>query len=63
MNKDLGGGAVFPTGPLNTAFAKYFIGNSYLQMLTTERVPIGNVVFEPACRGGSPRRGRLERMA
>ena len=50
MNKDLGGGAVFPTGPLNTAFAKYFIGNSYLQMLTTERVPIGNVVFEPACR-------------
>ena len=50
MAKDLGGGAVFPVGELNTAFAKYFIGNSYLKMLTTERVPIGNVVFEPACR-------------
>ena len=49
MAKDLGGGAVFPVGELNTAFAKYFIGNSYLKMLTTERVPIGNVVFEPAC--------------
>ena len=50
MAKDLGGGAVFPVGELNTAFAKYFIGNSYLKMFTTERVPIGNVVFEPACR-------------
>ena len=50
MEKDLGGGAVFPVGGLNTAFAQYFTGNSYLKMLTTERVPIGNVVFEPACR-------------
>ena len=50
MAKDLGGGAVFPVGELNTAFAKYFIGNSYLKMLATGRVPIGNVVFEPACR-------------
>ena len=50
MEKDLGGGAVFPVGGLNTAFAQYFTGNSYLKMLTTARVPIGNVVFEPACR-------------
>ena len=50
MEKDLGGGAVFPVGGLNTAFAQYFTGNSYLKMLTTERVSIGNVVFEPACR-------------
>ena len=50
MERDLGGGAVFPVGGLNTAFAKYFTGNSYLKMLTTERVAIGNVVFEPACR-------------
>ena len=48
--KSLGGGAVFPLGEKNEAFAKYFIGQSYLSMLTTERVPIGNVTFEPGCR-------------
>ena len=48
--KSLGGGAVFPLGEENEAFAKYFIGQSYLSMLTTERVPIGNVTFEPGCR-------------
>ena len=46
--KSLGGGAVFPLGEKNEAFAKYFIGQSYLSMLTTERVPIGNVTFERA---------------
>ena len=50
MEKDLGGGNVFPIGPLNTAYARYFTGNSYLSMLVSERVPIGNVVFEPGCR-------------
>ena len=50
MEKDLGGGAVFEIGELNTAFAQYFIGQSYLKMLTTERVGIGNVTFEPGCR-------------
>ena len=42
--------SVFKTGGKNDAFAKYFIGQSYLNMLTTERVPIGNVTFEPGCR-------------
>lgn len=42
--------SVFPTGEFNSAFAQYFIGNSYLNMLTTEQVPIGNVTFEPGCR-------------
>ena len=28
----------------------YFIGQSYLKMLTTERVGVGNVTFEPGCR-------------
>lgn len=42
--------SVFKTGEKNEAFAKYFIGQSYLNMLTTERVPIGNVTFEPGCR-------------
>lgn len=42
--------SVFPTGEKNTAFAKYFVGQSWLNMLTTEGVSIGNVTFEPKCR-------------
>lgn len=42
--------SVFPTGKPNAAFAAYFIGQSYLHMLSTEQVVIGNVTFEPACR-------------
>ena len=37
-------------GDKNEAFADYFIGQSYLQMLSTEQVPIANVTFEPGCR-------------
>lgn len=42
--------SIFPTGEKNTAFAKYFVGQSWLNMLTTEGVAIGNVTFEPECR-------------
>lgn len=42
--------SVFKTGNSNEAFAKYFVGQSYLNMLTTERLSVGNVTFEPACR-------------
>lgn len=42
--------SVFGIGEPNTAFAQYFKGQSYLNMLTVERVAIGNVVFEPGCR-------------
>ena len=42
--------SVFPVGGKNEAFAKYFVGQSYLNMLTTEGVVIGNVTFEPGCR-------------
>ena len=42
--------SVFPAGGKNEAFAKYFVGQSYLNMLTTEGVAIGNVTFEPGCR-------------
>jgi len=42
--------SVFPMGETNDAFAKYFIGQSYLNMLSTEQVVIGNVTFEPKCR-------------
>ena len=41
---------VFPRGGENTAYARYFTGISYLNMLTTQGVPIGNVTFEPGCR-------------
>ena len=39
-----------PMGEKNEAFAQYFVGQSYLNMLSTERVTIGNVTFEPGCR-------------
>ena len=42
--------SVFPMGEKNAAFAQYFVGQSYLNMLSTERVTIGNVTFEPGCR-------------
>ena len=41
---------VFPMGEKNEAYAKYFKGQSYLNMLSTEQVVIGNVAFEPGCR-------------
>lgn len=47
MKKEL---SVFPTGSENRAYAEYFTGMSYLNMLSTEQVPIGNVTFEPGCR-------------
>ena len=40
----------FAQGGANTAYARYFVGNSYLNMLSTEGVVIGNVTFEPGCR-------------
>ena len=41
---------IFPRGSENTAFAQYFVGQSYLNMLSLEQVVIGNVTFEPGCR-------------
>ena len=41
---------IFPRGGENTAFARYCVGRSYLNMLSTEQVSIGNVTFEPGCR-------------
>ncbi len=37
-------------GEPNAAYAKYFKGNSYLNMLSKEQVGIANVTFEPKCR-------------
>lgn len=45
-------GGMFGLGEPNSAFAKYFVGNSYLNPLTNpeESVFIANVTFEPGCR-------------
>lgn len=43
----------FGTGNPNDAFAKYFIGNSFLNPLTNPKdtaVFLANVTFEPGCR-------------
>lgn len=41
---------MFPIGAPNDAFAKYFIGQSYLAPISKSQVGIFNVTFEPACR-------------
>lgn len=41
---------IFPIGEKNEAYAQYFDGQSYLNMLSLEPVVIGNVTFEPGCR-------------
>ena len=41
---------IFPIGEPNTAYAKYFTGNSYLAPISTEQIPFFNVTFEPGCR-------------
>lgn len=46
----LGESMVFPIGEPNDAYAQYFIGQSYLAPLITERVFVSNVTFEPGCR-------------
>lgn len=49
---DLPRGGMFGLGQPNTAYAKYFIGKSYLKPLTdgTKTVFMANVTFEPSCR-------------
>lgn len=43
---------IFGLGRENSAYAKYFIGTSYLNVLTSpaDGVFMANVTFEPACR-------------
>ena len=46
-------GGFFGLGNPNTAYAQYFIGNSYLNQLTKpgeSSISIANVTFEPGCR-------------
>ena len=41
---------MFPIGNENTAYAKYFIGKSYIASLSEQQVKMHNVTFEPKCR-------------
>ncbi|NCB92844.1 MAG: cupin domain-containing protein [Clostridia bacterium] len=41
---------MFPIGAPNDAFAKFFVGQSYLAPVSSSQVGIFNVTFEPACR-------------
>lgn len=51
-NSSVPGDLPFEVGNPNIAYAKYFIGNSYLANLATGegKMPVHNVTFEPACR-------------
>lgn len=47
------GANAFGKGAANTAYAQYFVGNSYLNPLTDPQVTalhLSNVTFEPGCR-------------
>lgn len=50
MNNNVEKAGLFGLGKPNDAFAQYFIGQSYLNPVTLEGVPIYNVTFEPKCR-------------
>ena len=41
---------IFPVGEPNDAYARYFIGRSYLASVSSEQLNIANVTFEPGCR-------------
>lgn len=41
---------IFPIGEPNTAYARYFIGNSYLTPISSDQISVANVTFEPGCR-------------
>lgn len=41
---------MFPIGIPNDAYAKYFIGQSYIAPISTNQIKMFNVTFEPKCR-------------
>ena len=44
------GKGIFPLGEKNEAYADYFTGTSYLDLLNREGLIVANVTFEPRCR-------------
>ena len=52
-NEEVKKGVIFPIGDKNTAYAQYFVGQSYLNSLVADpevNVGVGTVTFEPGCR-------------
>ena len=52
-NENVKKGIIFPLGKENVAYAKDFIGKSYLEPLVNDpkaNVSVSNVTFEPGCR-------------
>lgn len=49
---DIKHGGIFGLGEENKAYEKYFVGKSYLRLLSNPKDPIAisNVTFEPGCR-------------
>ena len=49
---DIKHGGIFGLGEENKAYEKYFVGKSYLKLLSNPKDPIAisNVTFEPGCR-------------
>ncbi|MGY5612484.1 cupin domain-containing protein [Vibrio brasiliensis] len=50
QEKLFNGKGIFARGPENVAYADYFTGTSYLELLTTAGIVVANVTFEPGCR-------------
>ena len=50
QDDNMQGGDIFPRGKKNDAYAQYFTGASYQNVLSTEIAYIRNVTFEPGCR-------------
>jgi len=59
-NEEVKKGVIFPIGDKNTAYAQYFVGQSYLNSLVADpevNVGVGTVTFEPGCRNNWHRGG------
>ncbi len=41
---------IFPIGETNDAYSQYFTGQSYLAQISSGKLPVFNVTFEPGCR-------------
>ena len=52
-HEEVQNGIIFPIGEKNSAYAQYFIGQSYYNALVSNpeiSITVGNVSFEPGCR-------------
>jgi hypothetical protein len=54
------GTGIFERGGKNVAYADYFTGTSYLELMNKPGVMVANITFEPGCRNHwlVPRRGQ-----